>query len=170
MDRISPYSIGLCPLLGPLPCYPLRLCNIKETAQGNHRPHDAFWRLVEWCHSLRQKFNFDAISKRRGHTSVLYFANLAPNHSRNSPSCLILTQNSPIFCKSAIFVDRQSSEAGGTRINGLLWHAVHHKWWPWINRKMGLVWYAVHSGYASIWNGGKQNDKTSVKMTWYGVI
>ena len=34
-DGISPHSTGLCPLSGPLPCYPLRLQNNKEAGQGN---------------------------------------------------------------------------------------------------------------------------------------
>ena len=32
---IFPHSTGLCPLSGPLPCYFLRLHNIKEAGQGN---------------------------------------------------------------------------------------------------------------------------------------
>ena len=32
---VSPHSAGLRPLSGPLPCYPLRLHNIKEAGQGN---------------------------------------------------------------------------------------------------------------------------------------
>ena len=35
MDGISPHSTGRCPLSGPLPCYYLRLHNIKEAGQGN---------------------------------------------------------------------------------------------------------------------------------------
>ena len=35
MDGIYPHSTGLRPLSGPLPCYPLRLHNIKEAGQGN---------------------------------------------------------------------------------------------------------------------------------------
>ena len=34
-DGISPHSTGVCPLSGPLPCYLLRLCNLKEAGQGN---------------------------------------------------------------------------------------------------------------------------------------
>ena len=34
-NRISPHFTGLCPLSGPLPCYFLRLHNIKEAGQGN---------------------------------------------------------------------------------------------------------------------------------------
>ena len=45
-DWISPHSTGLCPLMGSLLCYPLRLHNIKESRQGNHQPRDACWRLV----------------------------------------------------------------------------------------------------------------------------
>ena len=33
-DGISPHSTGLCPLSGPLPCYLLRLYDIKEAGQG----------------------------------------------------------------------------------------------------------------------------------------
>ena len=33
-DRIFPHSTGVCPLSGPLPCYPLRLHYIKEAGQG----------------------------------------------------------------------------------------------------------------------------------------
>ena len=33
-DTISPHSTGLCPLLGPLPYYPLQLHHIKEVGQG----------------------------------------------------------------------------------------------------------------------------------------
>ena len=33
MDGISPHSTGLCPLLGPLPCYFLQNINIKEAGQ-----------------------------------------------------------------------------------------------------------------------------------------
>ena len=32
---ISPHSTGLCPLLVLLPCYPLKLHNIKEAGQVN---------------------------------------------------------------------------------------------------------------------------------------
>ena len=46
MDRWMTHCTGLHPLLGLLPCYPLRLYNIKEAGQGNRWPHDAFWRLV----------------------------------------------------------------------------------------------------------------------------
>ena len=32
-ERSSPHSRGVCPLLGPLPCYPLRLHHIKEVGK-----------------------------------------------------------------------------------------------------------------------------------------
>ena len=43
MDGVSPQSTGLCLILGPLPCYPLRLHNIKGAGPWKRQPHDAFW-------------------------------------------------------------------------------------------------------------------------------
>ena len=34
-DGIFPHYTGLRPLLGPLPCHPLRFHNIQEAGQGN---------------------------------------------------------------------------------------------------------------------------------------
>ena len=52
IDRISPHSTRLWPLLVPLTYYPVRLHNIEEAGQGNCRPLDAFGRLIDVTASL----------------------------------------------------------------------------------------------------------------------
>ena len=44
-QNFSPFY-RTCPLLGPLPCYPLRFQHIKEAGQGYCWPHDAFWSFI----------------------------------------------------------------------------------------------------------------------------